>query len=64
MFNISPNEEKQLKHDYEKLKCLNNKKLSTKERVTTCMLCPYVFPEDTFYHSTPPKRDCQLSLKF
>ena len=49
MFKISPNEEKQLKHDYEKLKTLNNKTIYTEEHATTCLFYPYVSPADTLH---------------
>ena len=62
MFN-SPNEEKQLKYDYEKLKSLTRKKFSTEEHEITCLLCHYVFPVDTLHFPMPLKRGCRVSLQ-
>ena len=62
IFNISPNEEKQLKYDYENLKSLSNKMFSTEDHTTTCLLYPYIFAEDALHYSIPPKRGCIVSL--
>ena len=63
MFNIIPKKEKYLKHNHEKLKSLKHKILSNGEHVTTCLLCPYVFPVEACHYSMPPKKGCRISFQ-
>ena len=52
-----------MKNNCEKLKSLNDKTLSNEEHATTSLLSPHIFPAETLYCSTLPKKGFRVSLQ-